>query len=80
MKVGIYSLLIHYQALVGNGYIIYSSTDSNGSKGDCNDDRNSHGNSWIFAALVLPLEQILEARLLESFHWVSIEEIPMLTL
>ena len=79
-KVGIYSLLTHYQALVGNGYIIYDSTDSDTAKGDCNCSRNSHGNSWICSMAVLCLQGILEARLLESFCWDPIRGIPMLTL
>jgi hypothetical protein len=36
--------------------------------------------SWICSILVLLLQWILEARLLESFGWVSNEEIPTLTL
>jgi hypothetical protein len=79
MKVGIYSLLTPLPSLVGNGYIIYMATDSDGSKGNCNCRRNSHGNSWIFAIAVLLPETILEGTLLRSFHWVSNKEIPILT-
>ena len=57
-----------------------ANTDSDTAKGECNCGRNSHGNSWIFAIAVLLLQQILEAMLLESFHWMPIGEIPVLIL
>jgi hypothetical protein len=40
----------------------------------------THGNSWIFTIAVLLPEHILGRMLLGSFHWVSNEEIPTLTL
>jgi hypothetical protein len=79
MKVGIYSPLTPLPSLVGNGYIIYLTTDSDATKWNCNCSRNSHGNSWIFAIAVLLSQTILEGTLLGSFHWRSNEEIPTLT-
>jgi hypothetical protein len=80
MKVGIYSPVDPLPSLVGNGYIIYLTTDSDAAKWNYNCNRNSHGISWIFPIAVLLLWTVPEETLLGSFHWWSNEEIPILTL
>jgi hypothetical protein len=59
MKVGIYSPATPLPSLVGNGYIIYLATDSDGSNGTATAEGTTHGNSWIFAIAVLLPEHVL---------------------
>jgi hypothetical protein len=80
MKVGIYSPLTSLPSLVGNGYIIYKATDADAAKWSYNCRRNYPWKSWIFAIAVLLPEHVLGRMLLGSFHWVTNEEIPTLTL